>query len=129
MTEQEAFNKVWEHFVANKQPRSVKGSSCAYRGDNGTKCAVGVLIPDVLYDPNAENVLVISNSNPIIARWMQGPLNGLSGSFLWALQQAHDNNVKFKDIKEGLIEVAKQCNLQIPSEVIPVAQEEPICLS
>jgi hypothetical protein len=38
-----------------KQSKSRTGK-CAYRGDNGCKCAVGFLIPDELYDNDLEGI-------------------------------------------------------------------------
>lgn len=29
-------------------------TGCSYRGDNGTKCAVGLFIPDEIYDPKMD---------------------------------------------------------------------------
>lgn len=29
-------------------------NGCAYRGEDGTKCAIGILIPDDIYSPNME---------------------------------------------------------------------------
>lgn len=33
---------------------------CQYRGDNGTKCAVGMFIPDELYNPQMDDGLNVS---------------------------------------------------------------------
>ena len=53
MTNQQIFNKVAKHLL--KQGRRARdGNGCAYRGENGTKCAVGCLIPDALYDDRLE---------------------------------------------------------------------------
>jgi hypothetical protein len=53
MNQQEIFNKVATHLITQGvQATSVMGSgypSCAYRGDNGTMCAAGCLIPDEEY--------------------------------------------------------------------------------
>lgn len=59
---QEIVNIVWEHFVINNNPRSVlprvpaylPGKIPAYRGENGAKCAAGLLIPDEEYRPSME---------------------------------------------------------------------------
>jgi hypothetical protein len=32
--------------------------SCAYRGKDGCRCPIGWLIPDELYSPNMENILI-----------------------------------------------------------------------
>lgn len=33
---------------------ALKGLTCAYRGEDNTKCAIGFLIPDTKYKPNFE---------------------------------------------------------------------------
>jgi len=43
--EQMIFDKVCAH-LAQQKKRSIFGSQCAYRGENGMKCAVGALLPD-----------------------------------------------------------------------------------
>ena len=45
MTEQEAFTKVRDHLLRQKEKCIVNGL-CAYRGENGLKCAIGALISD-----------------------------------------------------------------------------------
>ena len=58
MNSQEIFDKVAVHLLT--QPRSLTGNGggCMYRGDNGTKCAVGCLIPDNEYDPSIEGLFM-----------------------------------------------------------------------
>jgi len=56
MTLQEIFTKVKAHLLA-QDVKSVDGGGggrCAYRGDGGTKCAVGCLIKDGVYCPELE---------------------------------------------------------------------------
>ncbi len=57
---QEVFDMVARHLIGQgKRSMGVVpgmgGRTCAYRGENGTKCAVGCLIPDEAYDPSIEN--------------------------------------------------------------------------
>ena len=58
MTNQEAFNKVWDHFIVKKGPPSIawdgEAHRCFYRMGNGAKCAVGVLISDDGYRAEME---------------------------------------------------------------------------
>ena len=57
------FDKIWEH-AGLRQPSYLKGDElCAYRGANGAKCFVGVLIPDDKYDPNWD----LSDSGGVIS--------------------------------------------------------------
>lgn len=48
LTSQEIFNKAAIHLLTQKK-MSMRGTCCAYRGDNDLMCAVGVLIPDQVY--------------------------------------------------------------------------------
>ena len=57
MTKQQVFDKVATHLLTQgKASRAVVGGEvgCAYRGEDGTSCAVGCLLPDELYDPEME---------------------------------------------------------------------------
>jgi len=49
-TAQEIFDTVAEHLLKQgKQSKAPGDKGCRYRGPDGTKCAVGVLIPDADY--------------------------------------------------------------------------------
>lgn len=56
MTNQEIFTTVKTHLLSQQAksvlpaPPGVTTPTCAYRGVNGLRCAVGCLIPDELYD-------------------------------------------------------------------------------
>ncbi len=56
MTKQQVFDKVVLGFVEQKAFARVggPGGSCRYRTDEGFKCAIGMLIPDDIYDPQIE---------------------------------------------------------------------------
>lgn len=57
MTHQEIFDVVSAHLrtmPARSFDSSDGAKACAYRGDNGGKCAVGILIPNNLYSPAME---------------------------------------------------------------------------
>ena len=51
MSKQNAFNRVKNHLLkqGEKSISSVDENVCEYRGDNGLKCAIGILIPNSLY--------------------------------------------------------------------------------
>lgn len=57
VTAQSLFDEIWDWFVVQGKPRSVAygGGSCAYRGANGSKCAVGVLIRDDEYSDRMDD--------------------------------------------------------------------------
>lgn len=55
LSTKEVFLKVKEHLLLqNKQSWLEDNSSCAYRGKDGLKCAVGCLITDEEYTPDIE---------------------------------------------------------------------------
>jgi alpha-L-fucosidase len=57
MNAQEMFDRVAHHLAVQQVPSMMKKGNnefCAYRGTNGTKCAIGALIPDDVYDPHIE---------------------------------------------------------------------------
>jgi hypothetical protein len=53
MTNREMFAKVKNHLLTQKK-RSEGTGFCLYRGPNGLKCAIGILIPDSKYHPSLE---------------------------------------------------------------------------
>ncbi len=58
MTKQELFDRVATHLKQQRE-RSVSRGLCVYRGSNGLKCAIGVLIPDEAYHPSLEGLGVL----------------------------------------------------------------------
>lgn len=123
---QSVFNKVWQHFIVEGNPRSYEapGNTCAYRGANGAKCAVGVLIPDGEYSREIErysfNSLVEEGRlTPTLRMYVEAGLRG----FLAVLQEWHDDpldgpspeNVTVEMDKEFLRKIAADYNLEVPS--------------
>ena len=60
---------------------------CAYRCENGTKCAAGFFIPDELYSENIEGTSLLGESV-----YQLECFKGKSLSLLRAMQQAHDTS-------------------------------------
>lgn len=123
MTNQEAFNKVWDHFVVKKNGPSVDGSgTCKYRGRNGTKCAIGVLIPDEAYEPQMDyGGLKLERIISMYPKFREA-LKGVGRDFLCDLQATHDMFTRGRRIlqfhtliRAELQQVAKRWNLAIPS--------------
>lgn len=54
MEAQEVFDKVVTHLRTQGCQAFDPDNGCVYRGPNGTKCAVGCLIPDKEYTPQME---------------------------------------------------------------------------
>jgi hypothetical protein len=89
-TQQEIFDKVVEHLFAQGCKSSEYGvnvgETCLYRGPNGTKCAIGCLIPDNRY------TVMYEGGN--VARLLTDKQYALYGSFLDTLQHVHDDYSK-----------------------------------
>lgn len=60
---------------------------CRYRGDNGAKCAVGILIPDERYDPRFEGGTVAAGD--VFAA--VDPVDGFGVREFAAVQGSHDS--------------------------------------
>lgn len=68
MTEQELFDTVAKHLLTQNKKSglvNVRGNveECLYRGPDGLKCAIGVLIPDEKYTTDLEN---LKATDPVI---------------------------------------------------------------
>lgn len=96
MTKQDIFDKVARHLLTQKvksmKPRlTMDGEMCAYRGDSGTSCAVGCLIPDDLYDPKMEG----NDAVGLFSRFpkVEKLLGKDNESLLSDLQRIHDSSL------------------------------------
>lgn len=87
---------------------------CKYRGPDGTKCAVGHLIPDHLYEETIENmsVMLMFEERPEIAEHIGAHSYGQE-LFLSKLQAAHDCYVSEDpaQMREMLRKVAEEFGL------------------
>ena len=52
---QQHFDTVLAHLRKQGKRSTYGNRGCAYRGTDNTKCAIGALLPDELYDPKMEN--------------------------------------------------------------------------
>lgn len=95
MTLQEAFNHICRSLLVAPHPsahsRPLGTTSCLYRGSNDTKCALGHLIPDNLYDRNMEDL----DSDELLANFpdlLNVPgISAFTSDQLRLLQQYHDD--------------------------------------
>ena len=87
-------NQACFDFVMNKMIEQGRPSlrvetngtqSCAYRGENGTKCAAGFFIPDELYSEKIEGISLTGASVTQLKCF-----DGKDLRLLRAMQQAHD---------------------------------------
>ena len=51
----EALLTIKEHLIKQNRPSVDSNGKCMYRGEDGTKCAIGCLIPDHLYNKSMEH--------------------------------------------------------------------------
>lgn len=94
MNNQEIFDHVVHHLFKQGGPAiGVEGSypGCAYRGANGTSCAVGCLIKDEFYHPSfegagADDITVVQAVQKSLGRI----LDYKDVNLLCDLQSAHD---------------------------------------
>jgi hypothetical protein len=109
---QEIFNKVWTGLKAQKFERSTFRADqliCAYRGEEGRKCAAGHLIPDEEYRALWEGRRV--RALDFFARFSFEELDLID-----ALQRAHDQGFVPATMRARLKEVARTFNLKIPED-------------
>jgi hypothetical protein len=115
MEAQEIFDTVAKHLFTQGRQALKQGSesSCAYRGEGGTKCAVGVLIPDQLYLKSMEGTAIHGLLDKLIGvalpEWMTDKQELLSN-----LQSAHDTSFNWENgakMRRALNRVAAESSL------------------
>ena len=125
MNNQQAFDKIWLHFVVNNGRFSIVGNSeeevmPRYYGTEGARCPVGLLIDNREYNEDIEGTAIskVAVSLP--------SLQEVDVLLLSAMQLAHDNSatdwavgVKSrkearKEFKKGLQRIAKKFDLVLP---------------
>lgn len=120
MTLQEIFNKVKSHLLTQKVRAQTEdklsvygGYFCAYRGDNGTKCAVGCLIADEHYRPECEWASVYTGrvQRALIASGVPIGADPRTINLLSRLQAVHDLKSP-EEWDTALTEVAQQYGLE-----------------
>lgn len=90
-TRREAFDVVKAHLLAQGEQCIGLDGGCAYRGPNGTKCAIGILIADEHYDNELEGTNV---QTPAVSEAISDsgwPLDSISLNLYEVLQDVHDN--------------------------------------
>lgn len=95
LTRQEIFNIVSTHLLEQDDKSAETDEKglfrCKYRGPNGLKCAIGILIPDEEYNPEWEGKCVntqnLSEGMPIAAAC---GISRADVDFARSLQHVHD---------------------------------------
>jgi len=93
LTNQEIFDKALFGIRAQNYQRSVYDYSCRYRGENGTKCAVGHCIDDetaAVWDKLTDTTISGIAVNVKIRESFEKFFNLEQIKFLMQLQRAHD---------------------------------------
>lgn len=95
-TKQEIFDYVFESVVKQGKPSRNNSNDCLclYRGEGGTKCAIGFLIPDSKYKKAYED---LSISNIMRTLGYDKDANVAKFNFLADLQRAHDKASAYGD--------------------------------
>src|ERR1700677_2647336 len=85
---------IEKNFVCKSLTES--GTSCAYRGAKGAKCAVGMFIPDEMYDPMMDRASGGYNVSHVLAEWPElKRVMPLSVEAMGRLQMIHDTGGGF----------------------------------
>lgn len=105
---QEAFDKVLWHLIRmKKRSYNFDTGICCYRAPNKSKCAIGCLIPDELYEPKFDNGQGVVGLRTVLRKVF-------SGKYIYELtrlQEIHDEecywhpDFGFND--EGIREIVK----------------------
>lgn len=127
MEKQEIFNKVWQHFIVEKNPRGydAEAENCVYKNQEGNKCAIGIFIPDDKFIPAMNNwgtIWSFKDAKDTLSRYgcenllveIFGPEYNMK--FLSELQKAHDH-IHERSMEENLRRLAVKWSLQIPGEI------------
>ena len=116
MKPQVIFNKVVRHLFKQNKKCVNEDGACVYRGPNNTKCAVGALIPNRLYNEEmeTEGVAFVFRRNEEVAEL----IGRTNVDLLSSLQEMHDdailtvkNTFNKRLLKKKLEYVAKNNNL------------------
>ena len=118
---QELFDKTVTHLLTQmEQSISDDGNSCAYRGTNGLKCAIGALIDDKWYDAERLEDLSIRSQYVQVAVAKSQGFNLVDCDWDWegwkilrAVQNIHDTHLP-DEWKDKLTTLAEEHNLTMP---------------
>jgi hypothetical protein len=99
LTDQEMFDTVARHLLKQREISEMCDGTCAYRGPNGLKCAVGCLIPDKDYEGRYEGIALYGEGSVKLEKQadesdlFQYIVTEISDNFnlVAALQELHDS--------------------------------------
>lgn len=118
---QDIFNKAYLGLASQGFRRSMKvlelekgeNHLCAYRGDDGLKCAIGHCIDDKNYKPSLET-RGAQELEVRQAMGLKGRLNSDDRCFLGGLQGCHDYTSHADLMQDRLREFAAEYSLTVP---------------
>jgi len=90
MNAQQIFDTVARHLFTQGKAAQDDSGMCRYRNEDGTRCAVGCLIPDELYDPRMETHGFAQLIQEFRADLPDFMLEGQNPNLLARLQRVHD---------------------------------------
>ena len=107
---QEAFNVMVKHLRDQGALSTSEGGGCAYRGQKGLKCAIGVLIKDEFYDKGIEGSC---SSSVFLEALEKSGWVDVQNSMLHSTQLVHDlQDIHYWEI--GFSKVADKYGLTVP---------------
>jgi len=109
---QEVFNKVYKHLISAEHPSVDANGYCAYRGQDGRRCAIGCLIADEFYNSALEGLSAEAESVTKILFKSGIRVDALPTGFLDGLQRIHDS--RFDERHAELSMFADSYGLSIP---------------
>lgn len=112
MEKQEIFDKVYDALLKQGVASIDSNGSCMYRGPNGTKCAIGHLIPDELFEHDF-NYADICDLPKNVFEYFEVESDE-DFIFLRNLQIAHDIHLALtiESFTEKMREIASKYNLE-----------------
>ena len=100
-TNQGVLNTAFRNLMKQGRFSSDSDGRCLYRGPEGTKCAIGSMIPDELYKKGLEGNVISDAEMHSVRDLCFGPK--VDNGFLRALQNAHDNRSLRSDMGWELV--------------------------
>ena len=107
MQQQEIFDTVVRHLAKQGKPAMNAVGKCLYRGPDGTKCAVGFLIPDDIYVPEMDqgSLGMLLGVVELISKFKTLPdFFRINTSLLSELQAVHDHQPQDAWNRNDLVE-------------------------
>ena len=124
VTAQDMFNTMVRHLIKQRvRSMQANGYSCAYRGVDGTMCAVGVLIADEHYHAGLEaNIASSSCVRAAVEASIKRGLTEIEVNLLSEMQSIHDSSLyDLKDKIGRMRYTARSFQLEMPdySDIYP----------